>query len=83
MEEGSMTVSLKEARKRLGHLVEAAERGESVVITRRGRVVARIVPPESRPLKGLPDLAAFRASIKIKGRTLTDELLAMRREERY
>jgi len=33
-------------------------------------------------LKRLPDLAAFRASIKVKGRSLTDELIAMREEER-
>ena len=78
-----MTVSLKEARKRLGDLVTAAERGESVVITRRGREVARIVPAEPPPLKRFPDLAAFRATIKTKGRSLTEELMAMRREERY
>lgn len=76
-------INLKEARRRLSELVKAAERGESVVITRRGKEVARIVPPAMRPLKGLPDLTEFRASIKIKGRSLTEELLAMRREERY
>ncbi len=37
----------------------------------------------AKALKPLPDLSEFRASIKIKGRSLTDELLAMRREERY
>jgi len=77
------TVKLSEARKRLSELVRAAERGESVTITRRGREVARIVPAEKKPLKPLPDLTDFRASIKIKGRSLTEELLAMRREERY
>ena len=76
-------VNLKEARKRLSELVTAAERGETVTITRRGKEVARIVPPAPKPLKPFPDLAAFRASIKVKGRSLTDELLAMRREERY
>ena len=76
-------VNLKEARRRLSALVTAAERGESVVITRRGKDVARLVPPAPGPLQPFPDLAEFRASIKIKGRGLTDELLAMRREERY
>ena len=76
-------VSLKEARRRLSDLVRAAERGESVTITRRGRRVARLVPVEDEPgRKGLPDLSKFRASIKTKGRSLTDELLAMRQEER-
>ncbi len=77
------SISLSEARKRLSDLVRAAERGESVTITRRGKQVARIVPAEQKPLKPLPDLSEFRASIKIKGRSLTEELLAMRREERY
>ena len=76
-------VSLKDARKRLGDLVRAAENGETTVITRRGKTVARIAPVEKKPVKGLPDLTEFRASIKIKGRSMTEELLAMRREERH
>ena len=76
------TVNLKEARKRLGELVGAAEHGESVVITRRGRQVARLVPIEKKVSGRLPDLTQFRASIKVKGKSLTDELLAMRNEER-
>ena len=77
------TINLKEARRRLGELVRAAERGETTVITRRGRTVARLAPAKRKRLPGLPDLSAFRASIKVKGRSLTEELLAMRREERY
>ena len=76
-------VKMSAARRRLSELVRAAERGESVTITRRGKEVARIVPAEQKPLKPLPDLTEFRASIKIKGRSLSEELLAMRREERY
>jgi prevent-host-death family protein len=77
------SVSLKEARQRLGILVRAAERGESTVITRRGKTVARIVPAEKNRLRPLRDLTAFRASIKVKGRTLTEELIAQRDEERF
>ena len=76
-------VKLREARRRLSDLVTAAERGETVIITRRGQEVARIAPLSPKPLKRFPDLAQFRASIKTKGKSLTDELLAMRREERY
>lgn len=76
-------VNMIEARKRLSELVRAAERGESITITRRGKEVARIVPAGEKPLKPLPDLTEFRASNKVKGLSLTDELLAMRREERY
>lgn len=75
-------VNLKEARRRLSNLVTAAERGESVVITRRGKEVARLGPLSPKPLKRFPDLAEFRATIRLKGKSLTDELLTMRREER-
>ena len=75
-------VNLREARRRLSQLVDAAERGESTVITRRGKKVARLVPAQERPLPGLPDLTDFRASLKPKGRSLTDELLAQREDER-
>ena len=75
-------VSLKRARERLGDLVRAAERGEPVVITRRGREVARLVPVERSRRRGLPDLSAFRASLKVSGKSLTRELLDLRDEER-
>ncbi|WP_448567268.1 type II toxin-antitoxin system Phd/YefM family antitoxin [Thermus sp.] len=40
------TVSLSEAKARLSELLEAAERGEEVIITRRGRPWARLAPVE-------------------------------------
>ena len=83
------TVTLKEARQHLGQLVNAAARGEAIAITRRGKVVAQLnpspppaAPPATASGKRLPDLSAFRASIKVSGRSATDELLAMREEER-
>ena len=76
-------VSLKEARRRLGALVKAAERGESITITRRGRRVARLVPAEAASAKGLPDLTEFRKSIKVRGKPLSQTVIAMRDEERF
>lgn len=76
-------VSLKEARKRLGELVDAAEHGESVVITRRGRQVVRLVPAQSKKREKAPDLSDFRASIKIKGKSLSQTVIDMRAKERY
>ena len=34
-----------EAKNKLGQLLDRVEAGEEVVITRRGRIVARLVPP--------------------------------------
>ena len=36
-----------EAKSRLGQLLDWVEAGEEVVITRRGRVVAKLVPPDA------------------------------------
>jgi prevent-host-death family protein len=75
-------VSLKQARQRLGDLVDAATRGETVVITRRGRGVARLVALDASPER-LPDLTAFRASLQMQGAPLSETVLAARRDERY
>lgn len=75
-------VSLKDARRMLGDLIRAVEKGESVVITRHGKDVARIVTAEPPKKNNFPDLTEFRNSFKMSGPSLTDELLAMRAEER-
>jgi len=36
-----------EAKNTLGHLLDLAEQGEEIVITRHGKEVARLVPPKS------------------------------------
>ena len=77
------TVSLKEARRRLGELVSAAEHGESIVLTRRGKEVARIEPPAPKKGKRLPDLSDFRASLRVKGKPLSDIIIENRKRERY
>ncbi len=76
-----LTVSLRDARQRLGELVNAAARGEEVVITRRGRQAAQLRAVPRRPRRRLPDLSAFRASLRLKG-SLTDTLLTLRNDER-
>jgi prevent-host-death family protein len=76
-------VNLKEARRRLSDLVRAAEHGESVVITRRGKEVARIAPVEKKPAKRFPDLTKFRKSIKMRGKPMSEVVIASRREARY
>lgn len=76
-------INIREARRHLSDLVDAAERGESVVITRRGRQVARIDPVG--PAKGriLPDLSDFRRSVKVKGKPLSKAVIDRRKEARY
>jgi prevent-host-death family protein len=53
------TVNLADAKARLSELVERAEAGETVRITRRGKLVAEIAPVKA-PRKKI-DMAALRA----------------------
>jgi prevent-host-death family protein len=75
-------ISLKEVRKRLGELVAAAERGESITITRHGKEVARLVPVGAKARAPLPDLTEFRASLKVSGKPLSEVLREARDQER-
>ncbi len=77
------SVSIREARRRLSELVDAAQRGEAVVITRRGKKVARLSAVRDEAKKRLPDLTAFRASIRVKGKPLSQIVIDSRGEGRY
>jgi prevent-host-death family protein len=74
-------VNVREARRRFASLLDAVEAGDEVVITRRGKQVARLLPPEPPP-KQFPDLSEFRKSITMRGESLYETLMRMRREER-
>jgi len=77
------TINAKQARKQLGNLIDAAQGGESIVITRRGREVAELGPVRTRRRGKPPDLSAFRASLKVKGKSLSETVIAMRAEGRH
>ncbi|MGH9366939.1 MAG: type II toxin-antitoxin system Phd/YefM family antitoxin [Thermoanaerobaculia bacterium] len=76
------TVSIKEARENLRSLLDRVAAGEEIALLRRGKEVARLIPPRSRRRR-LPSLHAFRRSVAVEGRPLSDEVARGRREERY
>ncbi len=76
-------VNVSQARKNLSELIRSAEHGESITITRRGKEVARLMPPAEEPSRPLPELKDFRASLKIKGKSLSETVIEKRDEERY
>jgi len=76
-------VNIREARRRLTAIVDAAQRGRKRVITRRGRQVAMIEPIQPAKGKPLPDLSEFRASIKVKGKPLSQAVIDRRKDARY
>jgi prevent-host-death family protein len=75
-------ISAKEARGKFSSLLKSVEVGGEVVILRRGKQVARLVPPLGVGSR-LPSLKEFRASILISGEPLSATVLHGRKEERF
>ena len=76
------SVSVAEARRRLKALLDEVSSGHEVSVVRRGQEVARLVPPKPKRRR-LPDLAAFRASIRVTGEPLSRAVARARRQARY
>jgi prevent-host-death family protein len=77
-------VTVAEAKAHLSELIERAERGEPVRITRRGKLVARITGIE-RPVQAI-DLNALRAltaSQPVQPEPARNWLRSVRDEDRY
>jgi len=70
-------VGIKQARQELPDLIDRAEAGEEIVITRQGKAVAKLIPAP-KTVKPLPSLAECRQGIGHAG-TPAVQLL---REER-
>jgi prevent-host-death family protein len=72
------SIGIYEAKSRLSQLVERAEAGHVVVITRRGRPAAKLVPARPRreaDRKAIMDeILAFSKTVKLKKRLTLREL---------
>ncbi len=78
------TVSLAEAKAHLSALIDRVEAGETVAITRGGKEVARLTPPE-RQLERVA-IAAPRAltdKMPMQNESAGDFIRRMRDDERY
>jgi prevent-host-death family protein len=74
-------IRASEAKTHLPQLLDEVERGETIVITRHGRAIARIVPEKNvRQAEIDAAVEAIRAFRKQHGRASVAELLAMRHE---
>jgi prevent-host-death family protein len=76
------SVSVAEVRRRLKSLLDEVSSGDEVSVVRRGREVARLVPPK-RGRRRLPPLGSFRASIRVAGEAVSQAVIRARREGRY
>jgi prevent-host-death family protein len=71
--------SIAEAKAHLSALVEQVERGEAVTLTKRGKVVARIVPASDFAAKSKLDLVALRAFHATMPRSKVDAATLVRK----
>lgn len=72
-------LSIYDAKARFSELIERAQSGRPTVITKRGRVVARIVPAKEREWDRsavLDEAEALRKGLRVKRRFKIAELLA-------
>ena len=77
-----LEISAKEARSNLSSILDKVEKGEEIVITRRGKRIARITSVDEKPVP-LKSLIKFRAKINIEGKPLSQTVINQREEERY
>ena len=78
-EHGCAKLALYEAKTHLAALLDAVANGETVVITRRGRPIARIVPAASADRSKIADLISrMKAARDTRARMTRDEILEAR-----
>jgi len=71
-------MSVYDAKAHFSKLVERAENGRATMITKRGRVVAKLVPANAAKWDRssvLDEAEAFRKSVRIKGRVNLRKLI--------
>jgi prevent-host-death family protein len=78
-----MEISVKEARAQFSSLLNKVMDGGEVIIRRRGKEIARLVPPPGGAGRRLPSLSNFRRSIRLKGDPLSAAVRKGRQEERF
>ncbi|HVL57608.1 MAG TPA: type II toxin-antitoxin system prevent-host-death family antitoxin [Burkholderiaceae bacterium] len=79
-----MRIGIFEAKNRLSELIDRVESGEEVTITRRGVVVARLVPPrdadgQRKAREAIERLRDARRGVRLQGLSLRDLIDAGRR----
>ncbi len=75
-------VQASDAETHLPQLLDDVERGETIVITRHGRAIARLVPESARRQEEIDTaIEAIKALRSRTGKIAVDDLLAARHED--
>lgn len=75
------SINIKDTRRQLKALLDRVEAGETIAISRRGAVIAKLVPADTRTRR-LPSLVTLRRTIRPKGRPLSTLIQESRMEDR-
>ncbi|MGH7709103.1 MAG: type II toxin-antitoxin system Phd/YefM family antitoxin [Vulcanimicrobiaceae bacterium] len=73
---------IREVRQNLSILLEDVRNGREILITDRGRPVARLVPPKRADSRPFPDLAAIRRKMPVLNPPAS-ESIAEDRDDRF
>ena len=68
------TAGVREARQNLSALLDEVRKGREIVITERGRPVAKLVPLDRAHGRGVSNLAAFRRTMPVLDPPLSETL---------
>jgi len=74
------SAGVREARQNLSALLEEVAKGREVVITDRGRPVARLVAPRREARQPFRSHRRTRAVVKLKGRPLSESVMVDRED---
>ena len=69
---------VREARQNLSELLDEVKKGREVVITERGKPVAKLVPPDAPNRRRVPNLAAFRRRMPLLDPPLSQTIVEER-----
>ena len=76
-------VPVNKVREQLAKYLNEAERGEEVIITKHNKPIARLVHYKETKKPQFPDMDEFRKKIEVKGKPLSETVIAMRRNARF
>ncbi|MBI5379707.1 MAG: type II toxin-antitoxin system prevent-host-death family antitoxin [Nitrospirae bacterium] len=74
---------IKEARRNLTGFLNKVQKGEEVIITKRGEAIAKISPFRKRLKRKLVSHKALREAIESKGKPLSRIVAELRERERF
>ncbi len=78
------TMNVADAKAHLSEVLDRVEKGERITITRHGKVVAELVPPQKIPVKiDLEKIRAFAKTLPLQKKPAGEFIRQMRDEDRY